>query len=511
MDRFSRQRGLVRQEMVTQLKVAFEPKSPLPKALIEALTLIGEHLGVETFPCDPDHANYTVNWPTPQGTEEDRETKINAAYGATGVFLDGHCPDEQCHPMYETALSTITASLVWSEILRRAGCYLPIEVPKVSVSVNVRVNENALYSNLNALDIRLDGHTTTTNIRETADGSSHRRVLLRLDENDPIAQQLVERLCIEAEPSTVIPQYPVVNLNLPLPNQPLRGHITIVGAGGLGTWCLHNLVGGIKKTERSQIEFLVFDKDLEVEEHNLNRQVLFTKSDVGSSKIAATRRWMQNQLKEASIDVAWELEDSMAADTYSAAEGGLDLNSLIQSEAANTSEDVDPLTIERVLPLLKRTDAIVGCLDAMRPRVLADLLAAKINQPYINGGVKHFVAEYREFTQTNLVERHGPQVAQDRKVFSCQEDGHVPMTSIVLTNAYAGAFQSIAVLQRLAGRPKSTVESSYWNAHSNEVYVTEASDLIVKRQVSVAQIEQALWPETHEPTDNNHSDAPVEA
>ena len=106
---------------------------------------------------------------------------------------------------------------------------------------------------------------------------------------------------------------------------------------------------------------------------------------------------------------------------------------------------------------------------------LSDFLAAKINQPYINGGVKNFVAEYREFATTNLVERYGPKVAQDRKVFSCQEDGEVPMTSIVLTNAYAGAFQAIAALQRLSGRQRSTIESTYWNAHSNEVYVTEST------------------------------------
>ncbi len=136
----------------------------------------------------------------------------------------------------------------------------------------------------------------------------------------------------------------------------------------------------------------------------------------------------------------------------------------------------------------------------MRPRVLADLLSAKINQPYINGGVKHFVSEYREFAHTNLVERYGPQVAQDRQVFSCQEDGEVPMTSIVFTNAYAGAFQAIAALQRLAGRSQSTIESTYWNSHTNEVFVTKSSEAPVERHSSVQQLEQALWPKSSPPS-----------
>ena len=494
MDRFARQRGLVRQDRVAGLRIAIEPSKAMPKAFIEALTLLSEHLGVANFPVLSSDSECRIHWSGDVNATLFDPTTIHASYGEDGVFLDGSVRKQPCHPMYDTALSTICASLVWSEILRRSGCYLPIEVPKVSVSVNVRVNENALYSNLNTLDVNLQGHNTSINVRETGDGSSHRRILLRLDDDDPIAQQLVERLCINAVNEKVEPQHPVLQLNLPPPQHDLKGHITVVGAGGLGTWCLHNLVGGLKESNCSSIAFLVFDKDLEVEEHNLNRQVLFTKNDVGSSKISATRRWLQDQLADASVEVAWELTDSLALDEYSTAEGGFDLDSLLEQVPEATETDIAPLSVEQTLPLLKATDAIIGCLDAMRPRVLSDLLAAKINQPYINGGVRHFVAEYREFADTNLVERYGPKVAQDRKVFSCQEDGEVPMTSIVLTNAYAGAFQAIAALQRLAGRQKSTIESTYWNAHSNVVHVTEATATEVDRQSCASMLEQALWP-----------------
>lgn len=494
MDRFERQRGLVRQDLVAGLRVSIEPSEAMPDAFIQSLTVLAEHLGVMNFPVDASRSEYTIHWSADDEPDASVLTSIYASYGEDGVYLDGSARKKPSHPMYDMALSTICSSLVWSEILRRSGCYLPIEVPKVSVSVNVRVNENALHSNLNKLDIRLEGHNTSTNVRETGDGSSHRRVLLRLDEEDPIAQQLIERLCISAMDEKIEPRYPVVQLNLPPPQLDLSGHITVVGAGGLGTWCLHNLVGGIKSSNHSSIAFLVFDKDLEVEEHNLNRQVLFTKNDVGSSKISATRRWLQSQLEDASVDVAWELTDSLALDEYSPAEGGLDLDSLLEQIPEVSETNIAPLSLEETLPVIQSTDAIIGCLDAMRPRVLSDFLAAKINQPYINGGVKNFVAEYREFATTNLVERYGPKVAQDRKVFSCQEDGEVPMTSIVLTNAYAGAFQAIAALQRLSGRQRSTIESTYWNAHSNEVYVTESTATAVDRSPSISMLKRALWP-----------------
>jgi hypothetical protein len=68
------------------------------------------------------------------------------------------------------------------------------------------------------------------------------------------------------------------------------------------------------------------------------------------------------------------------------------------------------------------------------------------------------------------------------------------MTSIVLTNAYAGAFQAIAALQRLSGRQMSTIESTYWNAHSNEVYVTESTATAVDRSPSISMLKRALWP-----------------
>ena len=198
----------------------------------------------------------------------DDRTTIMVGYGSNGVFLDNSDHGEIVSKVYEPAISTIAACMVWSEILRRSGAYLPIEVPKVSVSVNVRVNENSLYTNASQLNFSLDGHTVHQNIRDTNDATSHRRVLLRLSDDDPIMQQLRDKLRIEGDNEDITSKFPALNFHLPEIPSSLEGHLTIVGVGGLGTWCLHTLVEGLNHLESSNVSFLIFDKDKEVEEHN---------------------------------------------------------------------------------------------------------------------------------------------------------------------------------------------------------------------------------------------------
>ena len=130
----------------------------------------------------------------------------------------------------------------------------------------------------------------------------------------------------------------------------------------------------------------------------------------------------------------------------------------------------DVLSIQQSIERLQNTDLIVGCLDAMRPRVLADYIAAKQNIPYVNGGVANFACEFSEFSTKTLIDKYGSQIANRTAVKPCQEDGDVPTASMVLTNAFAGALQALSAIQRLSGYDTSVFESVYWNAHSNELH-----------------------------------------
>ena len=81
-----------------------------------------------------------------------------------------------------------------------------------------------------------------------------------------------------------------------------------------------------QSAESSDVSFLIFDKDMEVEEHNLNRQVIYNKDDIGMTKISATQRWLAKRLKDSNVELAYELIDAMAEDEFIESTEGINLD-----------------------------------------------------------------------------------------------------------------------------------------------------------------------------------------
>ena len=314
-----------------------------------------------------------------------------------------------------------------------------------------------------------------------------------MDDEDPIAIQLRDALEVRALNESHFPKYPCLEFELPPVAPRLEGHLTVVGAGGLGTWCLHTLVEGLRRSKEQHVSFLIFDKDMEVERHNLNRQVIFTEADIGLPKIEATRRWLAQRLDNSKVNIVYELIDSMTHEIEACGDGA-DLDEFFDEPIGFGSEVTGVLDASEVFEHLNKTDLVLGCLDAMRPRVLADLIAAQRGLPYSNGGIANYSGEFREFSTSSLVEIYGASIAQDRKVSSCQEDGEVPQSSMVLTNALVGAFQALSAIQRLSKHQTSVVKSVYWNAFENEFHLVH-SDGRLDRAAQVGRLERALWPD----------------
>ena len=490
-DRFARQRGLVNQDTVRDLKIAIVS---VPELFEEALVTIAGQLGIEDFPCLPNEAEFFIHYG--EGFDINCKQTIPVTYGGDGVFLDGRRSNEIIHPLYEPAVATIAASLTLNEVLRRAGAFLPVEIPKMTVSVNIRVDERSMIGTLDDIKMSLKGRSVHTNIQSTDDGTGHRRVMLRLGEDDPLTKELRESLVIskmnldgQSEPSR-----PVIEFDIKNPTRVPEGHVTIVGAGGLGTWVMKTMVAGLSSVDTGSLKILVFDGDMQVENHNLNRQVIFTEDDLGKPKAKAARDWLNSNLPNADIDIAYELKDLHLQDTRHEEiidEGGIELEDIEGGEIA--CDELQVIEDEEVRTQLKETSVILGCLDAMRPRALADLAAARINQPYVNAGVKGLEANYREFKDSSLVSYYGPKNATDRTIISCQEDGEVPVASIVLTNALVASFQCIAALQRLSGYEFSSIESIYWRLRLNEITCITGEGEVSRKQF-VAGLESAIWP-----------------
>jgi|MEHZ01.3.fsa_nt_MEHZ010906373.1_2 molybdopterin/thiamine biosynthesis adenylyltransferase len=509
-DIFSRQRGLVHQEKVESLKVTFANEASIPQALKHSMKQIAQQLGVKDFPNTSGGSEFTLSWIHDAIDFEWKHdaSKIFVSYGQEGVFLDGTPCQKSAHPMFEPSLATISACLIWSEIFRRANCYTPVDVPKVSVSVNVRVNEPSMKGSINHLDFQLEGIDSHINIRPVNDGTGHKRVLMRLDDETPLVQELLKKLQVSGGDENIHPKFPIMRFTLPEPKTPPSGHLTVVGAGGLGTWALHSIVNGLKNSDFNDIQLLVFDKDMEVERHNLNRQVIFSESDIGRPKIEAAKDWLNRNLPDAKISIAYELHDGLLQPPQPSLETssseGFTLDDLLSDSEDIILRQYKVLKDDEIRHQLEITDAILGCLDAMRPRVLADLIAARKNQPYVNGGITGLFAQYTEFSNTNLVETYGPSVAHDQVVYSCQEDGEVPLSSLAITNAFIGSLQAISALQHLTGQNISSIGSVNWDARYNEVYCNLSGD-IVSRKDGVQQLEDALW---HQEETNSSPQSP---
>ena len=501
-DVFQRQRGLVDQAKLSKLAIRFANKAAFPQQFIESFELIGQQLGINQFchnqqKVSKDIDEYTLNWSISdnKATTSSAIREIFICYGGDGIYLDGRNSTKSLPIVYQPAVSIIAACLVWNEIIRRSECYLPVNIPKVTLSLNVRVDEPSMSGSIEDLKFNLDGIETTNTIRDIDPNLGHKRVAMRLSDDNELVNQLIQKLQISGGDRNTKPKTPVVEFDLGKEIETISGHVTVVGAGGLGTWVLHNLVNGVKNLENSELSLLVIDKDMTIEPHNLNRQVIFGLNDVGKPKIEATRDWLAKQLPTAKVNLAYELNDAnvnYTPEEFDDNEEGFSLDDLnIGHESIVREYQVE--SDESIHHILQETDAVIGCLDAMRPRVLADLVSARQNKPYINGGVKGLVAQYMEFSSTNLVETYGASVAKDTNVVSCQEDGDVPVSSIVLTNALVGAFQAISAIQRLSGMSCSSVSSVNWYARENEIFCNP-SDFVVDRKSGVSEIAKALWP-----------------
>ena len=521
-DRYSRQRGLVRQSVVESLKVSTEGISD---SLFKSLKIISEQLGVQKFPYNRNEADFVICGDSstfksiiiPEEKSTLRKSSIiMISYGGDGIFLDDTISEIELNSLYEPAVTTISSSLVWNEILRRSDAYLPVEVPKISVSINARVDEHSMLGPLDELDFALDGHKTNQNIRTIMDGTGQRRVMLRLSDDDPLSIELCNRLNIIGGRNNNSPCEPVIKFNLPAPQTIPKGHITIVGAGGLGTWVMKTMVEGLSNNEIGEIKILVFDGDMEVEPHNLNRQVIYSESDIGKPKVEAANEWLTRELPSAEIQMAFEFKDRhlqlntsepriIPCGTIMPEEGGISFEELDDAHLPLNSALTQILSDDEIREKLVKTDVILGCLDAFRPRTLADLAAARLNQPYVNGGVQGLIATYCEFVDSSLVSKFGPQIATDKTIFSCQEDGEVPVASIVLSNALVGSFQAIAALQRLSGQKASSIQSVNWRLRTNEVWCVEnVSTSMVSREDFCLDISNALWPKNTEEKNNSN-------
>ncbi|MBI1353549.1 MAG: ThiF family adenylyltransferase [Acidobacteria bacterium] len=135
--------------------------------------------------------------------------------------------------------------------------------------------------------------------------------------------------------------------------------VLVVGAGAIGNEALKNLallgVGHI----------YIFDRDT-IEMSNLSRSVLYTGADMGQSKAHTAAR----RLREINASVRTYWNDG---DIYSDLGEGL----------------------------IRRMDAVIGCLDNMNARLLLNRLCWRVGKPWIDAGIGSLNGHVRVFHPPN--------------------------------------------------------------------------------------------------------------
>lgn len=562
-DRFLRQRGLVRQSLLSQFEVGIDAR--MPELLSLRIELLSEHLGCSTVRLSPaDAASHpsAVFW-YGEGAEAcpvvSQVTSSNHAvlvcYDDSGIHLGVQGRGRKLPPGCEPAVATMAASLALSELLRLHELILPVELPKMKPVVlcsnadhvsdedwrglrhpslrflrqqgfpeldaakhrrqflPVDVEEVALLQGLDLPDgvsvraagilVQVDDSTSAvapedlewsfanTPIRPMTDapkGESSNVQTLYVHDDDlghPLVTNLLGHLDVLGLDS------PPERMSISLPFNDLvglagvEGRIAVIGLGGLGTWAIHSLLACLDDVDGlARLDWLIMDPDQSIDAHNLNRQVLFTQEDLGCSKLAVVQRLLHEARPGDEVVGALALVEEHLSEGPTHESVGIHVDGFDDADDDDWFDVTrEGATCEVVRAWFDSPSVVLGCLDAIRPRMLADALAATTGSPFLNAGVQGLTTIGKVYNVGSMLEDGWP--SNDRTVVSCGGMGSIPVASIVLTNAFAGALLSLQTGQVLAGG-HPPLRAYCWRMRENTFSVGEPHGQ--ERQTSAPQM-----------------------
>ena len=157
----------------------------------------------------------------------------------------------------------------------------------------------------------------------------------------------------------------------------VEGRIAVVGLGGLGNWAIHSFLACLDDVDGlARLDWLIMDPDQCIDVHNLNRQVLFTQEDLGCSKLAVVKRLLQEVRPDDKVVGALSLveEHLPHAPTHDSVGTHLAGFDLEDDDEDWPEAPCEGATIDVVRAWFDSPSVVLGCLDSIRPRMLADAL-----------------------------------------------------------------------------------------------------------------------------------------
>ncbi|MBS3794946.1 MAG: ThiF family adenylyltransferase [Candidatus Thorarchaeota archaeon] len=245
----------------------------------------------------------------------------------------------------------------------------------------------------------------------------------------------------------------IMDKDVDIPTELHDKTVFFLGVGGIGSWS--TVLFNLSNTENCTL--ILNDHDQEVEEHNLNRQILFSHEEIGQPKALAGRRKLRevNPTNEI-ISLPWQTEIGVA--------NALVMNDLLSLEEYekrkndSTMIEVDGVQIpseivreESVIAhALSNSDILICGPDNIRTRYISTVIGKKQGIPVISAAAERFEGKVDLFLPDGdcYVCRYGEQTKEQREVVSCT--GKIPIPSIVSTIGTIGAMQTAVAIACLA-------------------------------------------------------------
>ncbi|NVM02908.1 MAG: ThiF family adenylyltransferase [Candidatus Helarchaeota archaeon] len=275
-----------------------------------------------------------------------------------------------------------------------------------------------------------------------------------LDEGNPEHYKFKESLIISPFKDTKIVNGKIIDVDVNIPSSLENKKIFFLGVGGIGSWV--STLFSLSNT--MNCHFVIDDLDDRVEEHNLNRQILFNRASIGIPKAIAAKKALEelnSKNKITALDFELEIgtannilnKEFMTLEEYKEKKKNV---TYIPGTTIPTEVVGEDLVMANEI---KDSDLIVAGPDNIRTRYICSLIGKLCKIPLVNAGGEIFEGKVDLFEPDRdcYVCRYGEKSKREVKVVSCT--GVLPTLSIVTTISIIGGLQAALSLAHLI-KPK---------------------------------------------------------
>ncbi|RSM64695.1 hypothetical protein DMB66_18790 [Actinoplanes sp. ATCC 53533] len=253
-----------------------------------------------------------------------------------------------------------------------------------------------------------------------------------------------------------------------VPDRLPASRVVMVGAGALGSWA----GAALAATPADELHLCVVDMDGEVEPHNLNRQALYTRADLGKPKAQRAAERLTAINPKIRLTGVQTVVDVHARDQLLGDEVLLGVDPVI----ADQQRRVDTLGAA-----LRSADALLSCPDNQQTRWVLNCLTERLGIPWVNGAVDGFVGRVHVCDPKDdgrcVVCWLGRSVALDPARRSCTDiTGPVPVPSIATAAAIIGGVQAATLIAELTGNAAAVARFHALNGADGDLTGYRAAD-----------------------------------